>query len=124
MKNMFKVVLGALLISCGSIAYADVKTDYDKHADFSRIHTYSWGNVSTANPLFVNRVKEAVNKDLQEKGWQLVQSGGDATVFAKGEVHDQQELQTFYSGFPGGWGGRWGWGGWVGAMVGVKPPPR
>ena len=91
---------------------ADVKTDFDKHADFSRIHTYSWGNVSTSNPLFVNRIKDQVNRDLQEKGWQLVESGGDATVFAKGNVHNQQELQTYYNGFPGGWGGRWGWGGW------------
>ena len=114
MKTLLRVALGAALFAgSGLLANAaDVKTDFDKHADFSRIHTYSWGSVSTSNPLFVNRIKDEVNKNLQEKGWQLVESGGDATIFAKGNVHNQQELQTYYNGFPGGWGGRWGWGGW------------
>ena len=105
----------ALAISAGSAAFAgDVKTDYDHGADFSRIHTYSWGQVQTANPLYVDRIKQAVDKDLQAKGWQLAASGGDVTVFARGSVKNQQELETWYNGLGGGWGGRWGWGRWGG----------
>ena len=90
----------------------DVKTDHDKDADFSRIHTYSWGQVKTSNPMYQTRIKEAVDKDLQAKGWQMVESGGDATVFATGEVHNQTELQTTYDNFGPGWGGGWGWRRW------------
>jgi hypothetical protein len=114
MKPILKTSLSAALLLGASLAvYAgDVHTDYDKHADFSRFHTYCWGQVSTANPLFEQRVKDQINKDLQEKGWQESQGNCDATIFARGNVRNQQELQTYYTGLGGGWGGRWGWGGW------------
>ena len=87
-------------------AYAqDVKTDYDHKANFERYHTYSWGKVQTHNPLWVNRIKEAVDKELQRKGWQEVPSGGDVVITAVGSSETQQEYQTFYDGL-GGW--RWG----------------
>ena len=116
MRTLSRIALSAaLLVGTGLIAKAaDVKTDYDHSADFSQIHTYSWGQVSTADPFYVDRIKSEIDKDLQAKGWQMVASGGDVTVFAKGNVHNQQELETYYNGFGGGWGGRWGWRGWGG----------
>lgn len=120
MKSLKMIALAAALcLSAGLYTFAaDIKTDYDHHADFSRIHTYSWGQVNTSNPLYVDRIKEAVDKDLQAKGWQLAPSGGDVTVFAHGSVHNQKELETYYNGLGGGWGGRWGWGGWGGGGFG------
>ncbi len=114
MKTIKLMVLAAALcLTAGLNAFAaDIKTDYDHNANFSRIHTYSWGQVNTSNPLYVDRIKEAVDRDLQAKGMQMVASGGDVTVFAHGSVHNEKELETFYNGFGGGWGGRWGWGGW------------
>ncbi|HEV2272617.1 MAG TPA: DUF4136 domain-containing protein [Acidobacteriaceae bacterium] len=116
MRYVFSLALaGALLLAVGSTAFADnVKTDFDHGADFSKFHTYSWGKVTTANPFYVDRIKDAVNRDLQSKGWQMVPSGGDATVFATDRVHNEQELETMYDGMGGGWGGGWGWGGWGG----------
>jgi hypothetical protein len=114
MKSILKTSLCAgLLIGAAIVTYAaDVRTDYDKHADFSRIRSYCWGQVSTADPLYEQRIKDQVKKDLEAKGWQESQGNCDATVFAKGNVHNQQELQTYYNNLGGGWGGRWGWGGW------------
>lgn len=89
-----------------------VKSDYSHNAEFGRLHTYSWGSVKTANPLYIDRVKQAVNQALQAKGWQMVPNGGDATVFANGEIHDEKQLETMYDNFGPGWGGGWGWGGW------------
>ena len=111
MKSILKASLCAgLLLGAGVVLHAaDVRTDYDKHADFSRIHTYCWGQVSTDNPLYQDRIKEEVNKDLQGRGWQESPGNCDATVFARGGVHNQQELETYYTGIGGGWGGRWGW---------------
>jgi hypothetical protein len=62
----------------------------------------------------VDRIKEAVNKNLQAKGWQMVPTGGQVTVFATDSVKNEQELETMYDGMGGGWGGGWGWGGWGG----------
>ncbi|HTD55341.1 MAG TPA: DUF4136 domain-containing protein [Silvibacterium sp.] len=90
----------------------NVRTDYDHGVNFAQYHTYSWGKVQTSDPFFVDRVKQAVDKELQAKGWQLLPSGGSVTVMATDNVHNQKEVQTVYDGWGGGWGGGWGWGGW------------
>jgi hypothetical protein len=83
----------------------DVKTDYDHHANFSQYHTYYWEKVKTTDPLWQSRIQDAVDRDLQGKGWQRVENGGDVAVTAVGSARNQQEYQTFYDGL-GGW--RWG----------------
>jgi hypothetical protein len=88
---------------------ADVSTDYDHHANFSHYHTYSWIGVRAGNSLWQDRIQQAVDAQLQAKGWQRVESGGDATISAFGRVTEQDTLETFYNGFPG-----WGWRGWAG----------
>ena len=115
-------VLAATFLACtASIASADqLKSDYDHGVDFSQYHTYSWGKVTTANPFYVERVKQAVDQSLQAKGWRLVPSGGEATLIATDRVHNEQELETMYDGM-GGMGGGWGWSRWggMGGMGGM-----
>ncbi len=65
----------------------------------------SWEKVKTTDPLWENRIKDAVDHELQAKGWQRVDQGGDVAITAVGSAHDQREYQTFYDGL-GGW--RWG----------------
>jgi hypothetical protein len=87
-----------------------VQTDYDHGVNFEQFHTYCWGRVRTTNPFYANRIRDRVNRNLQAKGWQLVTSNCDATVFAADRVHNRKEVETFYNG--GGWGWRrWGGGG-------------
>lgn len=94
------------LLAMGAIALAqDVKTDYDHHANFAQFHTYYWQKVQTTDPLWENRIKDAVDHELQAKGWQLVNGGGDVAVTAVGSARNEREYQTFYDGM-GGW--RWG----------------
>jgi hypothetical protein len=62
--------------------------------------------------FYVTRVQDAVNQQLQAKGWTLAPTGGSVTVFATDNIHDQKQIQTMYDGLGGGWGGGWGWGGW------------
>jgi hypothetical protein len=112
----------ALLIGATSMALADsTKSDHDHGVDFSKYHTYSWGKVTTANPFYVERIKQAVDRSLQARGWSLVPSGGDATIFARDRIHNEQELETTYMGMGGGWGGGWGWNRWggMGGMGGM-----
>jgi hypothetical protein len=99
---------GALLL-CANAGFAQqVKTDYDRHADFSQYKTYSWEKVQTDDPLWVDRIKEAVNTALIAKGWVLAESGGDVSVVAMEINQNHRSLNTYYDGFGGGW--RWGGG--------------
>src|SRR5579862_9652884 len=94
----------ALLVTAAITFAADVSTDYDHHADFSSIHTYSWIGVRAGDQLWQDRIMRAVDSALAAKGWQKVESGGDAAVSAFGRVRERDTMETFYSGFPG-----WRW---------------
>jgi hypothetical protein len=96
-------LVGMLAFAAGAAAQ-DVKTDYDHHANFSQYHTYYWENVKTTDPLWQSRIQDDVDHELQSKGWQRVDNGGDVAITAVGSTHNQQEYQTFYNGL-GGW--RW-----------------
>jgi hypothetical protein len=109
MKHPSSIATGIVLTSA-CLLYASVKTDFDHKADFSRFHTYSWIGVKAGNSLWQGRITQAVDAALGAKGWNKVESGGDASVSAVGRTREQDSLQTFYDGFPGwGWRARW-WG--------------
>lgn len=105
--NTLRVSLAAatVLILSAFVIAQDVKVDYDHHANFGQYHTYSWAKVKTTDPLWEQRIQEAVDHSLQAKGWQRVDNGGDVAITAVGSARDEREYQTFYNGM-GGW--RWG----------------
>src|ERR1700758_4305735 len=91
----------AELLLTGIAAVAGVKTDYDHNLNFENYHTYSWGKVQTSNSLWDERVKQAVDKQLADKGWTQLPSGGEAVIAARDAIHNEQDLNTFYDGFGG-----------------------
>jgi hypothetical protein len=98
-----------IAVMAASVSFAQqVKTDYDRNTDFSRYKTFSWEKVQTPDPLWVDRIQQAVNAQLAAKGLTLVPSGGDIAIVAIEMTKNQQTLDTFYNGFGGGW--RWGGG--------------
>ncbi|HCL05864.1 MAG TPA: hypothetical protein DHW64_07855 [Chitinophagaceae bacterium] len=72
-----------VMVSCGRTAY--VQKDAD--VDFSKIKTYSWvttqanketASASTSNDDLTNRkIRQAINKNLTEKGWKEVKKNPD-----------------------------------------------
>ena len=78
-----------------SLFAGDVKTDYDRSANFNQYKTYSWGNVQTQDALFVDRIKSVVDEALAAKGWRQVASGGDVSLTATEITEDQQILNTY-----------------------------
>jgi len=102
------LVLVVIFFSVPALAQK-VETDYDHSVNFNQYHTYSWGHVRSTDPFFEQRIRDAVDHDLQTKGWQLVPVGGDVTLTAVAIKKNQAEYTTFYDGLGGGW--RWrGWG--------------
>jgi hypothetical protein len=106
MQKMVAALIGMLLLFAGKASAQQVKTDYDRNANFAQYKTYSWEHVKTQDPLDVDRIKSAVNTALAAKGWTQVDSGGDVSILAVEMTRDQQTLNTFYDGFGGGWGWR------------------
>src|ERR1700683_32044 len=107
--QIFASVGIAMLFATATFAQ-QVKTDYDRNANFSQYKTYSWEKVQTQDPLWVDRIKEAVNAALTAKGLAPVESGGDVAIVAIEMTKDQRTLNTFYDGFGSGWGWRGGGG--------------
>jgi hypothetical protein len=106
-RSIFASVGSVLLFATASFAQ-QVKTDYDRSANFSQYKTYSWEKVQSQDPLWVDRIKEAVNSAMAAKGFTQVGSGGNVAIVAIEMTRNQQTLNTFYDGFGGGW--RWGGG--------------
>ncbi len=100
--------VGIMLLAATASFAQQVKTDYDRTADFNQYKTYSWQKVQSPDQLWVDRIKEAVNSALAAKGWTQVPSGGNVAIVAIEMTQNQQTLDTFYNGFGGGW--RWGGG--------------
>jgi hypothetical protein len=98
-------LIGMILLA-GVASAQQVKTDYDRGANFARYKTFSWQKVKTKDPLDVDRIKNSVNAALAAKGWTQVDSGGDVSIVAMEITRNQQTLNTFYDGFGGGWGWR------------------
>ena len=103
--KMFAIPL--FVIALATAVFADhVAVDYDHSAKFNQVKTYSWSRVHTANSIWDDRVKEAIDKELAAKGWTQVPSGGDVALVAVEKTSIRQQYDTFYDGF-GGWR-RWG----------------
>jgi Domain of unknown function (DUF4136) len=107
-KRTIFASVGIVLLSATVSFAQQVKTDYNRGTDFSNYKTYSWEKVQTQDPLWVDRIKEAVNAALAAKGLTPVESGGNIAIVAMEMTQNHQSLNTYYDGFGGGW--RWGGG--------------
>jgi Domain of unknown function (DUF4136) len=106
-----RLVLGALFLSlfaANTISAIEIRTDYDRAANFGQYKTYCWQKVETRDPLWIDRIKAAVNSELAAKGWTETRSGSgcDAAIVAMDVDRNHQTLNTFYDNFGGGWGWR------------------
>jgi Domain of unknown function (DUF4136) len=106
LQRVVPVLMGIAFLFAGKLSAQEVKTDYDRNANFAQYKTYSWEQVKTKDQLDVDRIKSALNATLTAKGWTQVASGGDVSIVALEMTQNQQTVNTFYDGFGGGWGWR------------------
>ena len=103
----------AMVISLATISFAQqIKTDYDRSANFSQYKTFWFEKIETKDPLWVDRITAAISAALTGKGLTQVSSGGDICIIAMEMSKEHQTLNTFYDNFGDGWG--WNWGGGLG----------
>jgi len=109
---MRRIAIAAALTLIGAAAFAqDVKTDFDKSANFGAIKTFQVKiGTSWNNQISEKRISDEITQTLTEKGWTKTDANPDALVLLHGATEKQKSLNTFYSGGYGGYGYR-GWGG-------------
>jgi len=81
-KSAGFVLVAISFLFASALSAQQVKTHYDRSANFAQYKTYSWEQVKTRDPLDVDRIKSAVNAALAAKGWTRVESGGDVSIVA------------------------------------------
>ena len=101
--NLFKVMLPFLLViilaGCASVK---VSSDYDSKADFSKFKTFNFSkevDKVTLNDLNRRRLKDAITKEMQAKGFQIAESPDIlVNAFVKGKTKYSATANTNYYG--------------------------
>jgi hypothetical protein len=109
-----------VLTACGS--GIDTNADWDPTANFGNYQTYAWVDgayTSGYGDLVDSRLQSAIEANLNAKGLRKATSGRDADLGVGFQVttQDRTTLQTVSSGWPGGYYGGYGYGGWGGGST-------
>jgi Domain of unknown function (DUF4136) len=109
------IVLGLLLTT--GVAYGmHVKTDYDRSFDFGKLRTFAFkdqdrpgGSLLRENTLVDKRIRDALRRDLEARGFRYAPDGGaDFLVAYYARQREKVEVENVGYGLPHRW--RWGWG--------------
>ncbi len=112
MKIRILAILALALTMVVAAHAQKVNVDWDRTANFTQFHTYAWQpSTHPAKGLWDQRIIDAINQQLQAKGFQLVQSNPQLwVVYSNSIKKNQQVVGTGYNMGPG-WGWGYGWGG-------------
>ena len=108
-RILIACILTVALAACSTLS---VYTDYDPAAQFGSYRTYSWRTTpEQVSPLMSRRIVDAINAQLNAKGWTEVATDGDVALAANVASRQEYDLDHFYGGpYWGGWGWGSGWG--------------
>ena len=87
MRKTWLLLALAISVTC---LFAKVMADYDHAVNFAQYHTYSWIAINVQEPLWNDRVTNAVDAQLAAQGWSKVASGGDATISVVGSTQTER----------------------------------
>ena len=109
MKKFFPVIVLAAIVIMAGCSSVTVKHDYDRTVDFKLYKTFAWLDVKVPedeliqNPLARKRAIEAIDKELQNKGFEKTDKGADFGVIIHGRSKEQMQI-TDWGGYGAGYG--------------------
>ena len=105
---LFIVSLTFFTMSCAQLSL-DYDYDYDRGTDFARLRTFNLLPVRVqASELVIKNIKEAVNKELEAKGFMLNQASPDFLIAIHGKKVTKGEAAGFESIDSYSWRGPYG----------------
>lgn len=114
MKVFISIISLVLVIALTNCSSVKVKHDFDPQYDFNSYKIYKWGkmqvkeDVLATNSLVANRVVEAVDQVLKEKGYVLATdetTQADFAVVIHAGLKEKTQIDTYNYGSRG----RYGW---------------
>jgi hypothetical protein len=122
MKKLLSFSLVGILLAAGFALGQDVRYNFDKNTDFSKLRTYKWVTIKGAAPvndITDKQIIAAVDAELATKG--LTKVGDDsANLYIGYQAAIGQEKQFTSYNSDWGYGGGWYRGGWYGGMGGMS----
>lgn len=110
MRVVGLAVVTALLLAPAAFAQK-VSVDWDREADFSKYKTYKYvQSEPVEDPLMDQRVVEAIETQMGEKGFTKADSNPDMVVTYHANHKENKAYVTDSFGY-GGYGAGWRWGG-------------
>ena len=106
--------LAVMLTGCETVR---VGSDYDRAANFTNYHSFTWlprEDYGARNPLVVERARDAIQASLQQKGYAYTSDPAAADFAVDFTINAQQrtDIHTYPAVYAGDWhwyGPRW-WG--------------
>ncbi len=115
MKNSAIITLGIAALLASGCSSVNTSFDYDNHADFSRLKTFAWipheastdaavQAVLMDNSLFDPRLKNAVNADLEAKGYSITTADPDFVIAYHTGVQEKVDVTNWGYTYGPYWG--------------------
>ena len=121
MKKLVFICAALMLVLSGRAFAQDVRYNFDKDTDFSKLKTYEWVEIKGASKpddLTDKQIKAAVDAQLAQKGLTKVQGdNADLYVAYQTAIGSEKQFTSFNSGW--GYGPGWYGGGWYGGGGGI-----
>ena len=96
-----RILASSLLLMLPAVATADVRVDVDRHKDFAKYRTFTVeigplvrtdGVVDEQNTLAETRLRQAVNRELQERGLEPNDRSANLVVRVSGRDTERTQI--------------------------------
>ena len=101
-RVFFILILMVLTASCSSVY--NVTHDYNPNTDFSRFKSYDWLPMPESiqsDPITINRIKTAVNSELQAKGLKMTATNPDFLIATHVGENEKAQITDWGYGYYG-----------------------
>jgi len=116
MKKNTLISIALLFLAASTAVAQDVRYNFDKDTDFSKLKTYKWVTIKDASKLDDLRdkqIKDAVEAELTKKGLTNTEADtADLYVGYQAGIGTEKQFTSYNTGW--GYGPGWYGGGWYG----------